>query len=373
MRHLFSMSICLAAFVWALCWSTVASCDPPSVVIVGGRELKLQRTAAQTLVLEDSSAGPPILTWDDYGCVPNDAGVDNGPILSRMLADEINRKLKVAPVGTLADYYIKTPIKWPAGFGGALCGSGGYTYSIAVKNVGATRIIWNGAFGQPMIIYRGSGGRIERLILNGGPLRHPNYPSLAGTGIVVEARISPPCGNLVTDQLSITQCDVGLHYLDTPDHNHADQQKHFALLMHHVRLPYWVEGMQSAVHWLYGFDLRSGWETAFKFDQGGPLNVYGCYVGGDNSGKPLTLLQIGRSNDYGGCYEIHGLQVDGSIKNLRLVDYGKYAFRVRIDGNVGFKTQLADPFVVARDGPTQYADIKLDVRNAQWPEVDADK
>ncbi len=250
-------------------------------------------------------------------------------------------------------------------FGGALCGSGGYTYSIAVKNVGATRIIWNGEFGQPMIIYRGSGGRIVRLILNGGPLRHPNYPSLAGTGIVVEARISPPCRNLVTDQLSITQCDVGLHYLDTPDHNHADQQKHFALLMHHVRLPYWVEGMQSAVHWLYGFDLRSGWETAFKFDQGGPLNVYGCYVGGDNSGKPLTLLQIGRSNDYGGCYEIHGLQVDGSIKNLRLVDYGKYAFRVRIDGNVGFKTQLADPFVVARDRPAQdIADIKLDVRNA---------
>jgi hypothetical protein len=159
---------------------------------------------------------------------------------------------------------------------------------------------------------------------------------------------------------------VGLHYLSTPDNNHADQQKHFGLLFHKCRIPYWVEGDQSAVHWLYGCDIRGPYEQAFRFDKGGSLAVFGCYVGVSDG---ATLLYIGRSNDYVGDYEIHSLQVDGSAKNLKLVDYGKFAFRVRIDGNVGFASQLADPFVVMREGPTKYADVKIDCRNAQWPEL----
>ncbi len=315
-----------------------------------------------------SAAAAPV-TWTDYGCVPNDPAFDNGPVLSRMLDDIVHRRVTVPPIGELADYYIKTTIEWPAWFGGALCGSGGYVYAIGNKNIGCTRILWTGAAGAPMIRYLGCGGRIERLVLSGGPLKHPTYPAVAGAGIEVQARNFPPCGNLVTDQLSITQCDAGLHYLATPDGNHADQQKHFGLMMHHVRVPYWVEGDQSVVHWLYGCDIRSGWETAFKFDKGGALFVYGCYVGSESGNAPKTLLYVGRANDHNGCYEIHGLQVDGGTNNIRLVDHGKYVFRVRIDGKVGKASQLADPFVWARDGETPFADIKLDVRNAVWPEV----
>ena len=305
---------------------------------------------------------PAPATWDDYGAVPNSPTTDNGPILSRMLADQLNRKLKLPPVGTLADYYIKSSIYWPQGTGGALEGAGGYTYAYSLPNIGCTRIIWNGPPGQPMIVYRGSGSRIGRLILCGGP-RSNEYKSVAGTGIIIESRNEPPSGNLFTDQLAVTQCDVGLHYLATPDFNHADQQKHFGLLFHKVRIPYWVESDQSVVHWLYGCDIRGGYEQAFRFDKGGCLAVFGCYLGVSDGG---TLLYIGAANDHVGDFEIHGLQVDGSVKQLKLLDYGKYAFRVRIDGNVGFASQLADPFVVMREGPTKFADVKIDCRNAQW-------
>lgn len=309
--------------------------------------------------------GATPVTWDDYGCRPNDPAFDNGPVLSRMLADQATRKLKLPPVGTLADYYIQTPIDWPYGQAASLLGSGSYTYSIAAK-VGATRIVWNGPPGKPMMIYHTAGGRIEHLILAGGPLRHPDYPTLASEGIRIEAQVSPPSSNLYTEQLAITQCDAGIHCLDTPDGNHADQQKHFGLLFHHVRVPYWVEGRQSVNHWLYGVDIRGGCETAFKFDKGGVLQVFGCYLAG-NPGQQ-TLLYVGRADDYTGDYEIHGFQADGSVKNLRLVDHGKYVWRVRIDGHIGFAQQLSDPFVVSRDGPSAWNDdVRIDCKNAQWP------
>ena len=98
------------------------------------------------------------------------------------------------------------------------------------------------------------------------------------------------------------------------------------------------------------------------------MHVFGCYVG-DGSDRPKTLLYVGRANSHNGDYEIHGLQVDGSVTNLRLVEHGKYVFRVRIDGNAGFASQLASPCVLAREGATPYADVKIDCLGTQWPEV----
>src|SRR5215204_90303 len=96
----------------------------------------------------------PILTWEDYGCKSDDQTFDNGPVLSRMIADQAARKLKTAPVGTLGDYYIKTPINWPGVYGCALEGSGGYAFAVRLKNIGCTRIVWNGPSGGAMLNYR---------------------------------------------------------------------------------------------------------------------------------------------------------------------------------------------------------------------------
>jgi hypothetical protein len=308
---------------------------------------------------------PPISTWDEYGCKADDPAFDNGPVLSRMIADEAARKLKTAPIGTLDDYYIKTPINWPGVYGCALEGSGGYAFAIRLKNIGATRIIWNGPAGGTMLNYRGDGGRIGRLMLCGGPIE--NFNTVAGSGIVVEARIEPPSGNLTTDQLAIVQCDVGVHCLATPENNHADQMKHFGLLLHNVRIPYWVEGEQSCAHDFYNVDIRDGWETAFKFDRGGALHVFGCYLGGDLTGKLQTLLYVGRANESNGDFLIMGVQSDQSVKRLRLVDHGTYVFQVRLGGNLPFPANLDAQYVFAHDGPTPFADIKSDVRNAPWP------
>ena len=52
-------------------------------------------------------------TWDECGAKPDDPNFDNGPILSRILAAQCERKIKTCPVGCLGDYYIKTPVVWP--------------------------------------------------------------------------------------------------------------------------------------------------------------------------------------------------------------------------------------------------------------------
>lgn len=324
--------------------------------------LAILKSAPSALFADQPNAARPI-TWTDYGCRPNDPKFDNGPVLSQMIAEEANRKLKIAPVGELADYYVKTTIQWPSSVGVAFEGSGGYTYAYSIPTIGVTRIVWNGAKDGTVLDYRGSGGRIAKLQICGGPLDDNSYTTVAANGIVVEGISEPPSGNLVTEQLSIVQCKNGLHYLNTPSDDHADLQKHFGLLFHHVAFPYVVEGDQSCPHWLYGVDIREGYQQAFTFNRGGALAVYGCYLGGSTGAE---LLHIGRSNDHVGCYEIHGLQVDGAVQNLALLSHGEFAFRVRIDGNVGFASQLADPFVVMREGPTKFADVKIDCRNAQY-------
>jgi hypothetical protein len=302
------------------------------------------------------------LTWDECGCRPDDPTFDNGPPISRMLDAQVTRRLKITPVGTLADYYCRTSIEWPQSTGGVLEGSGGYTYAYSNPTIGATRIVWAGEAGKPMIVYRGSGGRIGRLILAGGPLTN-DYSRVAGDGIVVAAHSEPPSGNLITEQLAITQCVRGLHYLNVPDNDHADLAKHFGLLIDRCDIAYQVDGDQSCPHLLCLFDLRGGYKTAFKFDRGGALHVFGMYAGSTNGG---TILSVGRSNDYVGDYEINGLQVDGAAKNLVLLEHGSYLFRARFNGgNIGKPEMLASPFVVARE-KVEFADVKIDMRNAQY-------
>jgi hypothetical protein len=300
-----------------------------------------------------------ILTWEDYGCKPDDPTFDNGPVLSRMIADQAVRKLKTAPLGTLADFFIKTPIDWPGVYGCALEGSGGYAFGFnGHDNLGATRIIWNGPAGGTMLNYRGCGGRIGRLMLRGVDWHNPT--SYAGCGIEVSAHTEPPAGTLTTDQLAIINCDIGIHCLASPDNNHADQMKHFGLLFHGVKTCYWVEGEQSCPHNFYDVDIRNGWETAFKFDRGGALSVFGCYVGGDESKKLQTLLYLGQPNYNNGFFHIYSLQADNSIQNLRLLDHGKFAPSVVIRGNAG--NHPASPMILNRFGPSPY-NKNIDVKS----------
>lgn len=296
-------------------------------------------------------------TWDECGARPDDPSFDNGPVLSKILAAQCAREVKTCPVGTLADYYIRTPIVWPAKVGGVLEGAGGYTYAYSTPTIGATRIVWAGEPGGTMIDYHGSGGRIANLILQGGPLTN-DYQTVAGDGVRVHAHTEPPSGNLVTQQLAIVQCTRGLHYLATPDNNHADLGKHLFLLAHRVAYPYVVDGEQSCPHWLFGFDCREGFRQAFTFERGGALHVCGMYAGGS---RDATLLYVGRSNDHVGRYQIDGLQIDGAVKNLTLVSHGQFLFDCRISGQIGFAAQLAAQPIVAREGPSRWANVRVDL------------
>ena len=306
-------------------------------------------------------------TWEDCGAIPDDPTFDNGPVLTQILEAQATRRVKTVPAGTLSNYYIKTPIVWPQWTGGALEGSGGYTYALSTGVIGCTRIVWAGDEGQPMVDYHGTGGRISRIILCGGPLTN-DYQSVAGHGILVSAHKNPPSGNLVTDQLAIVQCNVGIHCLREPDNNHADLMKHFGLLMHNVRIPYWVEGFQSCPHWLYGFDCREGYETVFKFENGGKpaggsLFVWGIYLGESHD---RILLDIDRMNEYSAKYEINGLQVDGAVRGLVPLRHKTYVGTVRIDGQIGDDNQLAKQPIVALQGATKYADIDIDLRRFKY-------
>lgn len=300
--------------------------------------------------------------WDQYGAKPNRPDFDNAPALSQILSDQAARKIAMPPVGALADYYIRTPIIWPGVYGCSLEGSGGYAFAVGLKNIGATRIIWNGPAGQPIVKYRGCGGRIGRLILAGTDWQHPES-GCAGTGIEISGSLEPPAGTLVTDQLAITNCDVGFHFLATPDNDHADQMKHFGLLFHGVKICYWVEGQQSCQHNFYDLDVRNGWETVYKFDStfecptgsgqypcGGAMHVYGCYLGGDLTGNPQTLLYLGQPNYNNGFYEVYGLQVDATVKKLCVLNYGYYVPGCVIRGNAGNNS----PCVTARNGDTPF-------------------
>ena len=73
---------------------------------------------------------------------------------------------------------------------------------------------------------------------------------------------------------------------------------------------------------------------------------------------------MGRANAYTGDYEIHSLQYVGFVSNLRLVDLGKYVWRVRVGGTVGNLAHLASPPGVARGGAKPYADVKIDCNAA---------
>ena len=144
--------------------------------------------------------------------------------------------------------------------------------------------------------------------------------------------------------------------------------KHFGLLTHLVRVPYWVEGFQSCPHWLYGFDCREGYETVFKFENGGKpaggsLFVWGIYLGESHD---RILLDIDRMNEYSAKYEIHGLQVDGAVRGLVPLRHKTYVGTVRIDGQIGDDNQLAKQPIVALQGATKYADIDIDLRRFKY-------
>lgn len=302
---------------------------------------------------------PIFATWDDYGCKPSDPAFDNGPKLSAMLAKMVRGEIPLPPVGRMAPYYIKSTIDWPTGLGGALEGSGGNRYAHDLGKCGVTSIVYVGEPDKPMVNYCAHGGRMGRMVLCGGMLSN-QYPITASHGIYVPSIAEPGSGGLVTDQLAIVQCDTGIECNSKPDDNHSDLMKHQFLLMHRVNDAYVTDAEQSTPHWFNGFDLRGIFKRAFVFKKGGGLNVTGMYVGGGTPDQ--TLLHIGKANDYVGNFDIHGLQVDGTVKGLTLVNHGQFAMKVRIDGgNIRKADQLACPMVVERDGFTKYADIDIDL------------
>jgi hypothetical protein len=337
---------------------SIAGAQPASIDPLAERVHALERLVKR--LQAERSVG----TWETYGCVPDDPTFDNGPLLSRILAEQ-GRSIGVAPIGAARDYYVSSTIVWPKRHGGALLGAGGYTGMLRGRNPGVTRIIWNGPPGVPMIDYKAAGGRISQVVIQGALA--PTAKN-AAIGILVESDKGPPTGKLVTDQVTLANLDVGIKCVDYPTPLFAAHLTHYALQFHQVRLPYWVDNRQSVCHTFFKVDFRNGFQQALRFDAGGALNIYGCYVGNCDGS---TLLYLGKTDSGSGAYEIHGLQADGNAKRLRLVDHGKFKCRVRIGGSISItaiRQGLADPIVLERDGPSEQADVQIDCTNGiRWP------
>lgn len=286
--------------------------------------------------------------------VPSDPATDNGPLISAALRDgacELEAR----------DYYVASTIQWPKRNGGRLSGAGGYTALLRRPNVGVTRLIWNGPPGGTMIEGAISGGRIEQLVIQGGLKAGPR----AGIGIRLLNQSPPPTGFTVLDQVAYCNLDRGFAVADEPEKGAGNSITHIAPIWHGVRIPYSVSTQQSVCHTIFAGVVKAGFERVFEFAEGGPLNVYGLYVGATDGG---TLLHLGRTTS---TFAIQGLNVDGNAKNFVYVSHGKYGGRVRIEGMVA-KSATEGEIVVEREGPTKYADVQIDCTNGVvWPPREA--
>src|SRR3989304_9313851 len=115
---------CILRFALALLASLAVSTSLPAQP---GAELDRnflalsERLTRLEALVAAQEAERPLLTWDDCGAVPDDPTFDNGPVLSRVIAEQ-GRWRKTAPFGTARDYYVRTTIQWPKRQGGAPVG-----------------------------------------------------------------------------------------------------------------------------------------------------------------------------------------------------------------------------------------------------------
>jgi hypothetical protein len=286
--------------------------------------------------LEPQSHHAPV--WEDFGCKANDSRFDNGPKMEAVI-----RAGATPAVG--GNYFVKSPIVWPHRSGGMLDG----------RNIATLKsLIPEG----PTIEYWGSDAVIQDVLIDG---------LNTGTAIEVKNDNLPPTGHLITRNLTIEQFERGLITTQNPKSLWATEFSHHDLHFRGVKYPYRVTHNQSCHHKFYGVEFRTGFETAIQVDAGGPVYVWGCYVGKSDGG---VLLDLGLTDSGTGNHEIHGLHTDGNAKNLILLKHRHRTQRVRITGNVstGGGGGLAAEYVINKDGRETLLDIEVDIRGVyrQW-------
>lgn len=309
---------------------------------------RLDRQADEIAALKARKSLP---LWEDWGCRPNDRTFDNAPKLSAMLSEGGGF------AATNGDYFCSTPILWPHAGGAFMQGLGG---SVPRDTKGVTRLVALDT-AQPGIVYSGSGCRMENIVMQG-----------PGSGIAIRVlnEKGPPTGHLETRNLTLNSWEQGFATALEPATAWATEFTHYSLRTQAVKFPYNVNGEQSCHHVFFAAEFRAGYQSIFRFRNGdnkpgcgGPLYVYGIYVGQCNGG---TLLDLGLTDSGTGTYEIHGLHTDGTTENLRLLEHGQRAHRVRITGNVHSAGSLAADFVKNRDGREQRLDIAIDCQGAHY-------
>ena len=219
---------------------------------------------------------------------------------------------------------------------------------------------WNGPPSGVMIRYRGSAGRLQQVLLRGGKTTDDR----AGYGIWTEFERGYPTSTLHCDQVQFETIEHGVFASATPVSHHTGNNYFADVSFRGVRFPVWSENDQFCPNYFYKVELRTGFEQAFTFKAGGGLRVYGAYVGGTDGATLLWLPDRTQANS--GTFEIDGLHVDGTNKNLTLVSHGDVAHRVRISGNVNKGGLSATP-VMQRASPSRYANIEIDCMHCHWP------
>lgn len=336
---------------------TACACAQPGREIDDGMAALVGRVNELEKLVKEYEARPRPATWEDFGCVAGDRSIDNAPMLSKML------RLGGGMACKAETYHCQTEIDWPHKVGGSLRGCGG---SAASKwQGGVTRIQSSAA---DIIRYSGSGGLVADVVIEGEG---------SNRGFAALNDDLPPTGHLVTRDVSLNRLNVGFETLLEPKTLHATEFTHYNLRFHGVKQCYIVSGRQSCDHSFYKVGFRAGWERAFVFNQnadgkpgcGGPLNVWGCYIG---KNYRSTLLTLGRTDSGTGAYSIQGIHTDGTSEELRLLEYSRLAHRVRFEGNISSSRydangddvkgpSLADEYLVPRESAV-LADIQVDLR-----------
>jgi hypothetical protein len=334
-----------------------------------------------------------------FGCRFGPGVIGNAGKINAALADRANIYPLSIPAGYLE---ITEPILWPTRTGYSLLGVG-YSrdlndgmYTGALVGGQASRIVWRGigksATTDPMLLYSGYGGTIERIHFQGRPVPPGGKPnseppaSAAGPKALVGIKVNTSTnvgsvlnsGKIAIRDCSFYQLQTGILFgphMDNLDQetysgdtdNHADES---SLANLHFYYPYddnptqetrsciRFRNNQSVGFDMAGIRVNGNPNEIFYFERGGRLVCTSAVLSGATSAtNPTTVLRIGKTYASSAAFRVEcdidgysgkdGDGVGGYFKLIQMDRSRAGETYVEYSGVIG-PISYATPIVVAR-------------------------
>jgi hypothetical protein len=340
--------------------------------------MKLSPSILIFLVLAVQTAGD-LCAVRDLGCVPNDATVDNGAILTAAIRDGRVNDTVHFPGGV---YYYSTTIDDNRLRGLSFVGQGladwcdeGTARRYAKS---ATIFVYNGPTDRPDPVVawrlRGLGHRIQGINIWPGfrPLKGTVWAGpVNGTGLAISrADIGPPSGKHSIDHLCVAGWDKGIFFTGP---NHADTVDIGFVRAEMCRSAIACDNMQAnginirmlAINGPADVAGRGEIGNVFDFNRGGGLHVGTLVIKG-----PRLIFRLRKTDSNTCTYRIDNLKVDPGSTGWRLVEQMRSGpLNLYVRGHIGVRAIVgANPIILRKPVPTatwtqpkdyQYLDVEL--------------